>query len=203
MAYYLVRFYSGSGDRPPEQLIKEVVDQQLRPKLQAGGGLTRYITFIADDGRIGSASVYENKEAAQRGLQIAREWVNATGAMQGYQLSETLEGEIAETLDADIQYQPAFGMARLFPTQATAAEVAEVIKKSRAGTQYDPAGRARTVIVQLSDGRVGSFAAYDAEEKRDRHTAAISKARENSEFRRVLPNNPEAIPVRIITSASQ
>ena len=26
MAYYLVRFYSGSGDRPPEQLIREVVD---------------------------------------------------------------------------------------------------------------------------------------------------------------------------------
>ena len=111
MAYYLVRFYSGSGDRPPEQLLREVVDQQLRPKLQAGGGLTRYITFIADDGRIGSASVYENKEAAQRGLQIAREWVNATGAMQGYQLSETLEGEIAETLDADIQYQPALGLS--------------------------------------------------------------------------------------------
>ena len=200
MAYYLVRFYSGSGDRSPEQLLREVVDQELRPKLQAGGGLTRYITFIADDGRIGSSSVYENKEASQRGLQIAREWVNTTGAMHGYQLSETLEGEIAETIDADVQYQPAFGMARLFPTQATAAEVAESIKKSRAGTQYDPAGRARTVIVQLSEGRVGSFAAYDTEEKRDRHTAAISKARENPEFRRVLPNDPEAIPVRIITS---
>ena len=45
MAYYLVRFYSGSGDRPPEQLIREVVDHELRPKLQEGGGLTRYITF--------------------------------------------------------------------------------------------------------------------------------------------------------------
>ena len=73
MAYYLVRFYSGSGDQPPEQLIREVVDHELRPKLQAGGGLTRYITFIADDGRVGSASVYEDKEAAQRGLQFARE----------------------------------------------------------------------------------------------------------------------------------
>jgi hypothetical protein len=182
-------------------LLREVVDQELCPKLHAGGGLTRYITFIADDGRIGSSSVYENKEASQRGLQIAREWVNATGAMQGYQLSETLEGEIAETLDVDVQYHPAFGMARLFPTQATAAEVAEAIKKSRAGTQYDPAGRARTVIVQLSEDRVGSFAAYDTEEKRDRHTAAISKARENPEFRRVLPNDPEAIPVRMITSS--
>ena len=135
MAYYLVRFYSGSGDRPPEQLIREVVDHELRPKLQEGGGLTRYITFIADDGRVGSASVYEDKEAAQRGLQIAREWASATGAMQGYRLSETLEGEIAAIIDADIQYKPAFGMARLFPTQATAAEVVETIKKARAGAQ--------------------------------------------------------------------
>src|SRR4051794_28480044 len=123
MAYYLVRFYSGPGDQSPEQLIREVVDHELRPKLQAGGGLARYITFIADDGRIGSASVYENKEAAQRGLQIAQEWVSATGAMQGYQLSETLEGEIAAIIDGDIQYEPAFGMARLFRTQANAAEV--------------------------------------------------------------------------------
>jgi hypothetical protein len=199
MAYYLVRFYSGSGDRPPEQLIREVVDHELRPKLQEGGGLTRYITFIADDGRVGSASVYEDKEAAQRGLQIAREWASATGAMHGYRLSQTLEGEIAATIDADIQYKPAFGMARLFPTQATAADVVETIKKARAGAQ-DTASRVRTVIVQLQDARVGSFAAYDSQERREQHTAAISKARENPEMRRALPNEPEAIAVRIITS---
>ena len=199
MAYYLVRFYSGSGDRPPEQLIREVVDHELRPKLQAGGGLTRYITFIADDGRVGSASVYEDKEAAQRGLQIAREWASATGAMQGYRLSETLEGEIAAVIDAELQYKPAFGMARLFPTQATAAEVVETIKMARAGA-HDTAGRVRTVIVQLPGGRVGSFSAYDSQERREQHTAAIKKARENPEMRRVLPDDPGTIPVRIITS---
>jgi hypothetical protein len=166
MAYYLVRFYSGSGDRPPEQLIREVVDHELRPKLQVGGGLTRYITFFADDGRVGSASVYEDKEAAQRGLQIAREWASDTGAMQGYRLSETLEGEIAAVIDADLQYKPSFGMARL----------------------------------QLPGGRVGSFSAYDSQERREQHTAAIKKARENPEMRRVLPNDPGTIPVRIITS---
>jgi hypothetical protein len=199
MAYYLVRFYSGSGDRPPEQLIREVVDHELRPRLQEGGGLTRYITFIADDGRVGSASVYEDKEAAQRGLQISREWASTTGAMQGYQLSQTLEGEIAAIIDADVSYKPAFGMARLFPTQSTAAEVVETIKKARAGAQ-DTASQVRTVIVQLQDARVGSFAAYDSQERREQHTAAISKARENPELRRALPNEPEAIPVRIITS---
>jgi hypothetical protein len=200
MAYYLVRFYSGSGDRPPEQLIREVVDRQLRPKLQEGGGLTRYITFIADDGRIGSTSVYEDQEAAHRGLQIAREWAGATSAMQGYTLSETLEGEIAATIDADAQYKPAFGMARLFPTQATAAEVVETIKKARGGAG-DTASRVRTVIVQLPGGRVGSFAAYDSQERREQHTAGIKKALENPEMRHVLPNDPVTIPVRIITSA--
>jgi hypothetical protein len=199
MAYYLVRFYSGSGDRPAERLIREVVDHELRPKLQERGDLTRYVTFIADDGRIGSASVYENKEAAQRGLQIAREWTSATGAMQGYRLSETLEGEVAAIIDADLQYKPAFGMARLFPTQATAAEVVETIKKARAGAQ-DTASRVRTVIVQLPGGRVGSFAAYDSQERREQHTAAIKKSREDPEMRRVLPNDPGTIPVRIITS---
>ena len=200
MAYYLVRFYSGSGDRPPEQLIREVVDHQLRPKLQEGGGLTRYITFIADDGRIGSASLYEDKEGAQRGLQIARDWASTTSAMQGYRLSETLEGEVAATIDADAQYQPVFGMARLFPTQATAAEVVETIKRARGGAG-DGASRVRTVIVQLPGGQVGSFAAYDFQERREQHTAGIRKARENPDMRRVLPNDPVTIPVRIITSA--
>jgi hypothetical protein len=199
MAYYLVRFYSGSGDPPPEQLIREVVNTDLRPKLQQGGGLTRYITFIADDGRIGSASVYETKDAAQNGLQIARDWANSTGAMQGYRLSETLEGEIAATIDAEIQYEPAFGMARLFPTQATAAQVVETIKKARAGTPSTPS-RIRTVIVQLPNDRVGSFAAYESQDSRDQHTAAISKAREIPEMKRDLPNDPENIAVRIITS---
>ena len=68
MAYYLIRFYSGSGDRPPEQLIREVVDHELRPKLQAGGGLTRYITFIADDGRVGSASILSGQGSRAKGF---------------------------------------------------------------------------------------------------------------------------------------
>ena len=202
MAYYMVRLYSGSGDRPPEQLLRDVVEPQLHPKLKAVGGLNRYITFIADDGRIGSASVYQNKSDGERGLNVAREVVSVTDAMKGYQFSRIFEGEIAETLNANAEYEPRFGMARIFPTSATAAEVVETIKKSRAGAQ-DDAARPRTVIVQLDGGRVGSFAAYDFEESRDRHTAAIAKAREIPEHKRVLPNDAELIPVRIITSSGR
>jgi hypothetical protein len=47
MAYYLVRLYSGSGDRPMEQLIQETVMNDLVPKLQEGGGLQRYLAVIS------------------------------------------------------------------------------------------------------------------------------------------------------------
>ena len=198
MAYYMVRLYSGSSDRSPEQLLRDV-NPKLLPKLQEAGGLVRFISFVADDGRIGSASVYEDKEAAHRGLQIGREVAGVAEAMQGYQLSQTLQGEIAAVLNADIQYEPAFAIGRLFATAATAAGVTETIKKSRAAAQ-DDASRPRTVIVQLDDGRVGSFSAYASQERRDQHTAAISRARENPEHRRLLPNDPETIPSRIITS---
>jgi hypothetical protein len=71
MAYYMVRLYSGSSDRPPEQVLRDV-NPKILPKLQEAGGLVRFISFVADDGRIGSASVYEDKEAAHRGLQRPR-----------------------------------------------------------------------------------------------------------------------------------
>ena len=61
----------------------------------------------------------------------------------------------------------------------------------------------RTVIVQLPDGRVASFAVYNSEEMRDRHTTAISKAQEIPEYRRVLPTASENIPSQIITSSSR
>ena len=45
-------------------------------------------------------------------------------------------------------------MARLFATQATAAEVVETIRKARAGVQ-DTASRVRTVMFKLQGDRVG------------------------------------------------
>ena len=75
----------------------------------------------------------------------------------------------------------------------------ETIRKARAEAQGS-ASRARTVIVQLQDGLVGSFAAYDSPERREQHTAAIEKAREIPEMKIVLPEDPAEIPVRIITS---
>ena len=200
MAYYVVRLYSGSGEQPAEELLKGVVAKELAPKLREAGGLVRYITGIADDGRIVSASTYQDKEAAQRGTQVARELVARTNALRGLQLTQTLEGEVAALLNGDAEYEPAFGMARLFTTNATAGTVVETIRKARASAQDEGASRVRTVIAQLQDGRVGSFAVYDSKEARERHSAAIRKHQAVPEMRAVLPSDPEEIPVRIVTS---
>ena len=50
MAYYMVRFYTGSDAQSAEQLLKDL-NAQVLPQLQEAGGLIRYVTFIADDGR--------------------------------------------------------------------------------------------------------------------------------------------------------
>jgi hypothetical protein len=202
MAYYLVRFYSGSGDRPPEQLLKEVVDSELRPRLQQGGGLTRYITFIAEDGRVGSASVYENKAAAQKGLAIARDWVGATQAMQGYQLSQTLEGEIIRTFDGNLDAQPAYGAGRLWQTQTKGEELVQMIERSGVPALLQQVrGWRRSILVQLQDGRIGTFSAFDSAESRDQYGATVRKALgEKTEIQNALQGSPEEISVRIVTS---
>jgi hypothetical protein len=202
MAYYLVRFYSGSGDRPPEQLIRDVVDSELRPRLQQGGGLTRYITFVGDDGRVGSASVYENKAAAEKGLQIAREWAGATKAMQGYQLSQTLEGEIIRTFDGNLDAQPAYGAGRLWQTQTQGQELVQMIERSGVPALLQQVkGWRRTVLVQLQDGRIGTFSAFDSAQSRDQYGATVKKAlSEQTEIRSAIQGSPEEISVRIVTS---
>jgi hypothetical protein len=204
MAYYLVRLYSGSGDRPMEQLIQETVVNDLVPKLQEGGGLQRYLAVITDDGRTGSASLYESKKAADRGLQIAREWVQNTGAMRGYQLTSAFGGQVIRQRHGEAHGQRVtHGVARLYSTNATAEQVADAIE------QYgDPAvdaiqGRARTLITQLDDGRVGIFAGFTSQESRDKHSQAVRQHRASVEaMKAALPSEPQEINTRVIAERS-
>src|SRR4051812_43388044 len=109
MAYYMVRLYSGAADRSPEQLCQQA-GSELAPQLLQAGGLHRYVTGVTDDGRIVSASVYDSKGAAQIGLEIARQWVASTDVMRGYQLSQTMQGEIMRVMPGNTQNRATFGV---------------------------------------------------------------------------------------------
>ena len=97
MAYLVLRRYSGRGTGPADETLAKV-QSELFPKLKEAGGLLRYTTLVMDDGGIASSSVYENKEAAQRGVQVAAEVVSKAQFLQGYKLDQVLEGEIARRI---------------------------------------------------------------------------------------------------------
>ena len=69
MSYFVMRLYSGAGDRSHDETLT-AVQSELFPKLKEAGGLIRYTTLAMDGGGIASTSVYENRAAAQRGVQV-------------------------------------------------------------------------------------------------------------------------------------
>ena len=80
MAYAMTRIFSGSSDPSPEQLDL-IARQELVPQLLQISGLRRYSTLRFTDGRVGSFSVYDTREAADRGLRVASEWVSSGTAL--------------------------------------------------------------------------------------------------------------------------
>src|SRR4051812_21346386 len=118
MAYLVLRRYSGHGSRSADETLASV-QSELFPKLKEAGGLVRYTTLVMDDGGIASTSVYENKEAAQRGVQVAAEVVRNAQFLQGYKLDQVLEGDIARRIDHNSQLQAKYGVARVFKTSAS------------------------------------------------------------------------------------
>jgi hypothetical protein len=178
MAYFVLRRYSGSGDRSVDETLS-AVQSELFPKLKEAGGLVRYTTLVMDDGGIASSSVYDNKEAAQRGVQVAAEVVSKAQFLQGYKLDQVLEGEIARRIDHNSQVQAKYGVARIFKTSASAAQIADAM--AQPPDVFAVPGRVRTFVVQLSDGRVGGFSSFDSKETADRVSEEIKRVRANAD----------------------
>jgi len=176
MPYFVLRRYSGQASRSADETLA-TVQTELFPKLKETGGLIRYTTLVMDDGGIASSSVYENKEAAQRGVRVAAEVVSKAQFLQGYKLEHVLEGEIARRIDHNSQVQAKYGVARVFKTSASAVQIADAM--AQPPDVFAVPGRVRTFVVQLTDGRVGGFSSFDSKETADRVSEEIKKVRAN------------------------
>jgi hypothetical protein len=187
MAYLVLRRYSGRGAGSADEALAKV-QSELFPKLKEAGGLLRYTTLVMDDGGIASSSVYENKEAAQRGVQVAAEVVSKAQFLQGYKLDQVLEGEIARRIDHNSQVQAKYGVARIFKTSASATQIADAMADPP--DVFAVPGRVRTFVVQLADGRVGGFSSFDSKETADRVSEEIKRVRANqsSQMSKLAPD---------------
>jgi len=201
MAYAMTRIFSGSSDPSPEQLDL-IARQELVPQLLQIVGLRRYSTLVFTDGRVGSFSVYDTREAANRGLRVANEWVSSTDAIRTYHLDETLRGEIAYTLiGRGAQNQRnASGVARLYQTNASIDEVKTAIEQEVSEAVQHLPGLLRYTLVGLDDGRIGSFTAFTSQESARRAVDLTSKlrARGGSALGHLLPDAPQILEGTIL-----
>ena len=156
MPYVVARLFSGSSDQSPEQLDR-IARQELVPQLLQIPGLLRYSTLQFNDGRVGAFSVYENREAAERGLRVASEWVSSTEAVRNYRLDETLRGEVVYTVvgQGNQLQRNAYGVARIYETIARAEDIARALQEEAAEIiSASTPGLIRYSLVRLDDGRV-------------------------------------------------
>src|SRR4051812_27185443 len=113
MTHVVARIFSGSGDRPPEEL-DQIVQQEVLPHILSIPGLGRISTLSFNDGRVGTFAVYENREAADKAIAIANEKIKNTPVLASYKLVETLRGDIVTTITGKIEQnrRNLYGIAR-------------------------------------------------------------------------------------------
>jgi hypothetical protein len=199
MSYFVMRLYAGSSGRSVDETLT-AVQSELFPKLKEAGGLIRYTTLEMDGGGIASTSVYENKEAAQRGVQVAADVVSKAQFLQGYKLTSVLEGEIARRIDHNPQAHATYGVARIFKTGASAAEIADAM--AQPPDVFAVPGRVRSFIVHLTDGRVGGFFSFDTKATAERVDQEIQRVRASgsSPMSKLTREPPEIVSGRIVSS---
>ena len=74
-----------------------------------------------------------------------------------------LEGEIIRTFDGDLEVKPAYGAGRLWQTQTQGEELAQIIERSGVPALLQQVkGWRGSVLVQLQDGRIGTFSALNS-----------------------------------------
>jgi hypothetical protein len=195
MPYVMARLFSGPSDQSPEQLDR-IARQELVPQLLQIPELLRYSTLQLNDGRVGSFSVYETREAAERGLRVASEWVSSTEAVSNYRLDETLRGEVAYTLvgQGDQLQRNLYGVARIYETIARAEDIVRALQEEAAEILHESTpGLVRYSLVRLDDGRVGAFTAFEDRESAQQITERARELRNKagSKLRHFLPTDPE------------
>ena len=195
MPYAVARLFAGSSHQSPEQLDR-IARQELVPQLLQIPGLLRYSTLQLNDGRIGSFSVYGGREAAERGLRVASEWVSATEAVRNFRLDETLRGEIVYTLvgRGNPLQRNAYGVARVYETIARAEDIARALQEEAAEILSEATpGLIRYSLLRLDDGRVGAFSAFEDQTSAQQITehARELRSKAGSKLRHYLPTDPD------------
>ncbi len=178
---------------------QKVLEQELLPRLRAAGGLLRYTTLLLNDGRVGSVSTYEDKEAADRGRQIGRDWMHSTDIMSNYKPAESYEGEVVYMLTGEDLQPGAYGVARIYDTDASSEAVRAATEELAGAIQAVP-GFMHLTAVMLPGQGVAVLTTFKTLEGASQLTENAKEARavSGSSLQKVFPEDPESIEARVL-----
>lgn len=202
MAYVMFRVYSGPGASEIDRILSLAM-KELALKISEHPGLIRYSPILFSDGRYGSFSAFHNPEAARRSTQIAAEWVKATAAYQGSKLDELMEGEVVYAVQGPADKDEGlYATARIYRSEAPPAELKAALEGEADGIVRSLPGLGRYTVAKLTDGRVGSFSAFDSPEHAKQSTEKLgaARAKSGSQLARVLPSDPVVIDGKVLAT---
>src|SRR5206468_3526258 len=139
------------------------------------------------DGRYGGFQVYETKQGVEQAAQMFNEWRRSIG--NNDQVSIEARGETGLSIVNRTDYEKGYGVARIYRTSASFAEVNDAIEHEAGDVIRNLPGLLRYTTVRLDDGRIAVFSAYETEQAARDMTAKARELRGHagSQLSTVLP----------------
>ncbi|GAC1344048.1 MAG: hypothetical protein NVSMB18_20930 [Acetobacteraceae bacterium] len=198
MAHCLIRLYTEAQPNPGRL---ERFRTEMLPKLRAISGFQRLATLQTQDGRYGAFQVYDTAEEVEHASSLLRGWRDAMGYHDPISIDG--RGEIGLSIVVNPTYDRAWGVIRIYRTEAAFAQVCAVIEREGVETIRGVPGVLRYTVAQLDGGRIGAFSACESEAaaRNLTETARNLRNKAGSQLGKVLPQDPEVITGEITLTA--
>ncbi len=201
MGYVMVRMYTRQGN--VDEVLR-IAAQELAPQIIKAGGCTRYTLVNFGGNRFGSASRYEDKAAADRGAQVAAEWVKSTGAMQGATLQNAYAGEQVYSRDPNVaqSIDGKFGTMRIWSLSASAADARHAFEQEAQPIIDSSKGLLRYTAFKAGDSQLITLTTAESREAADEMTrqAREAVAKSGSLLSKILTGTPQIVDGQIFRS---
>jgi hypothetical protein len=201
MSYVRIRLYSGARDRTTEELARITMDK-LMPILQQVPGLQAYSAAEFSGERIGSLSAFESKDAAEKSMPIAANFMKETEGLQLFTLSQNISGEVIFQHHGKEEIQlPAYAMLRVYQTSASVADMQEAMKQEAVPLANTVDGFLDYGVIKLDEGNgyVSFTLCRSTEASEDfAEKARQIRGKDGSLLSKVLPQDPEVIEARLL-----
>lgn len=154
--------------------------------------------------RFGSVSRYDDKATADRGAQVAADWVKSTDAMQSATFQNVYGGEQVYSRDPNVaqSIDGKFGTMRIWSSSASAAEARHAFEQEAQPIIDRSKGLLRYTAFRTSASQLVTLITAESREAADEMTrqAREAVAKSGSLLSKILSGTPQIVDGQIFRS---